>query len=263
MNILLVEDDLGLSHALRKILEDNGYSVDVVHDGQAGLDYGMSDLYDVIILDVMLPKKDGFVVTRELRRARVSTPILLLTARGAVSDKISGYDSGADDFMTKPFSPNELMAHLRALTRRQGDVLFESVSVGDLTLDLESRELSCRSKSIALTAKEFLVCRMLMARRGQLISKEMLLSKVWGTEPDVSDNIVESYISFLRKKLAHLDSTARIETVRFAGYRLMAGEAEEAAGDAGAEEATGTAEGAGDAGAAGDADSLAKGGLAC
>ena len=220
MNILLVEDDIGLSQALSKILEDNGYSVDAVFDGQSGLDYGTSELYDVIILDVMLPKIDGLAVTRELRRAHVSTPILLLTARSAISDKISGYDSGADDFMTKPFSPNELMAHLRALTRRQGDVLFERVVVGDLTLDLEEHALTCQSKSIALTAKEFSVCKMLMARQGQLIPKETLLTKIWGTEPDVSDNIVERYVSFLRKKIAHLGSNARIETVRFAGYRL-------------------------------------------
>ena len=233
MNILLVEDDQSLSKALKRILEDNGYSVDAVFDGQAGFDYGTSGLYDVIILDVMLPKKDGFAVARELRRVHVSTPILLLTARSAVSDKICGYDSGADDFMTKPFSPSELMAHLRALTRRQGDILFESIIVGDLVLDLEGHTLSCRSKSIDLTAKEFSVCRLLMAREGQLIPKETLLTKAWGTEPDVFDNVVERYISFLRKKIAHLESTARIETVRSAGYRIIAGEGgvESAAGD--------------------------------
>ncbi len=230
LNILMVEDDQGLSQALKKILEDNGHSVDAVFDGVAGLEYGTSDLYDVIILDVMLPKKDGFAVVRELRRVHVSTPVLLLTARGAVSDKILGYDSGADDFMTKPFSPSELMAHLRALTRRQGDVLFESIAVGDLSLDLEGHALSCGEKTISLPAKEFSVCRILMANQGQIISKERLLTKAWGTDPDVSESIVESYVSFLRKKIAHLDSAVRIENIRSAGYRLVADPSGESGG---------------------------------
>ncbi|MBQ9954472.1 MAG: response regulator transcription factor [Eggerthellaceae bacterium] len=223
MNILIVEDDVRLASALKKILEDNAHSVDVVHDGQAGVDYGASSLYDVIILDVMLPKKDGFTVTAELRRARVSTPILLLTARDAVSDKIAGLDSGADDYMTKPFSPAELMAHLRALTRRQGEVHFERITAGDLTLNLESYELTCGNKSITLSFKEFSVCKILMANTEQVISKETLIAKAWGIESSASDNNVEAYISFLRKKLAHLGSSARIETVRKAGYRLTAG----------------------------------------
>ena len=220
VNILIVEDDVRLASALEKILEDAGHSVDAVHDGQAGADYGQSGLYDVIILDVMLPKKDGFAVTAELRRARVSTPILLLTARDAVSDKIIGYDSGADDYMTKPFSPAELMAHLRALTRRTGDVHFEHIEAGDLTLDLESYELSCGRKSITLSFKEFSVCRILMANQGQVISKETLLTKAWGIDSSATENNVEAYISFLRKKMAHLGSCVRIETVRKAGYRL-------------------------------------------
>ena len=238
MNILIVEDDMRLANALRKILEDAGHSVDAVHDGQAGVDYGQSGLYDVIILDVMLPKKDGLAVTGELRRARVSTPILLLTARDAVSDKIAGYDSGADDYMTKPFSPAELMAHLRALTRRAGDMHFERIEAGDLALDLESYELSCGRKSIALSFKEFSVCKILMANQGQVISKDTLLTKAWGLDSSATENNVEAYISFLRKKIAHLGSHARIETVRKAGYRLVAGENEtEATGAASEAEA--------------------------
>ena len=137
MHVLVVEDDTRLAEALARILEDNGYATDTVHDGEAATEYGKTGLYDVIILDVMLPKADGFTVAQALRRAHVSTPILLLTARDAISDKICGYDSGADDYMTKPFSPAELLAHLRALTRRQGDVVFETLSLGDLTLNLE------------------------------------------------------------------------------------------------------------------------------
>ena len=134
MHVLVVEDDARLAEALARILQDNGYATDVVHDGEAGVQYGGTGTYDVIILDVMLPKADGFTVAQRLRRAHVSTPILLLTARDAISDKICGYDSGADDYMTKPFSPAELLAHLRALTRRQGDVVFETLTVGDLSL---------------------------------------------------------------------------------------------------------------------------------
>lgn len=220
MNVLIVEDDRRLSSALACILEDSGYTVDVVYDGQTGIEYGMSPLYDVIILDVMLPKKDGFAVTTELRRAQVNTPILLLTARDATADKITGYDSGADDYMTKPFSPAELMAHLRALTRRHGDMLFERLTAGDLMLDLESYELTCGERSIHLSYKEFSICKILMTNAGQVISKETLLSKAWGIESSASDNNVEAYISFLRKKLTHIGSNARIETIRKAGYRL-------------------------------------------
>ena len=149
MHVLVVEDDARLAEALARILQDNGYATDVVHDGEAGVQYGGTGTYDVIILDVMLPKADGFTVAQRLRRAHVSTPILLLTARDAISDKICGYDSGADDYMTKPFSPAELLAHLRALTRRQGDVVFETLTVGDLTLNLESMDLTCGNESPA------------------------------------------------------------------------------------------------------------------
>ena len=147
MHVLVVEDDARLAEALARILQDNGYATDVVHDGEAGVQYGGTGTYDVIILDVMLPKADGFTVAQRLRRAHVSTPILLLTARDAISDKICGYDSGADDYTTKPFSPAELLAHLRALTRRQGDVVFETLTVGDLTLNLESMDLTCGNES--------------------------------------------------------------------------------------------------------------------
>lgn len=226
MNILIVEDDARLASALAHILQENGHSVDVVHNGEDGAEYGKSSLYDVIILDVMLPRKDGFAVTSELRRAHVATPILLLTARDAVSDKITGYDSGADDYMTKPFSPAELMAHLRALTRRQGEVVFERLCVGDLVLNLESYDLSCGEKSIRLSFKEFSIAKILMANEDQVISKETLINKAWGIESSAGDNNVEAYISFLRKKLAHLGSTAKIETLRKAGYRMAAKRAE-------------------------------------
>ena len=220
MQILIVEDDVRLAKAVGKILEDNNYQVDMVHDGQSGLDWGESGIYDVIILDIMLPKMDGFEVARELRRAGVDTPLLMLTARAQIPDKIEGLDSGADDYMTKPFSPAELLAHLRALTRRQGPVVFETMELGDLKLNLESHDLSCGAKSINLSFKEFSIMRILMASKNQIVSKETLIAKVWGVESTADDNNVEAYISFLRKKLKFLGSTTAITTVRKVGYRL-------------------------------------------
>lgn len=220
MHILIVEDDVRLAQALAAILKDNNYDVDVVHDGDEGLNWGKSGIYDAIILDLMLPKRNGYSVVSELRRANVSTPVLMLTARNSVSDKITGYDSGADDYMTKPFAPAELMAHLRALTRRQGEVVFETLTFADLTLNLESFDLSCGGKNIHLSFKEFELCRVLIANAGQAVSKETIISKVWGVESSAEDNNVEAYVSFLRKKLRFLGSRASIETLRKVGYRL-------------------------------------------
>lgn len=221
MQILIVEDDVRLAQAVGKILEENGYQVDMVHDGQSGLDYGASGIYDVVILDVMLPKMDGFEVSKQLRRSGVDTPVLMLTARAQIPDKIEGLDSGADDYMTKPFSPAELLAHLRALTRRKGQVVFETLSFEDLELNLESHDLTCESKSINLSYKEFSIINILMANHGQIVSKDTLIAKVWGIESTAVDNNVEAYISFLRKKLKFLGSRAQIETIRKVGYRLI------------------------------------------
>lgn len=221
MKILIVEDDLRLARALAHILVESHHEVDIVGDGASGLEWAESGMYDVIILDVMLPKMDGFEVVAELRRENVSTPVLLLTARDAVSDKITGLDSGADDYMTKPFSPAELMAHLRMLTRRQGEVIFEKIDFADLTLNLDSLELSCRSKTIHLSVKEFSIAKILMTNPSQIASKELLIDKVWGMDSSAEDNNVEAYISFLRKKLKFLGSHARIETIRKVGYRLV------------------------------------------
>lgn len=221
MHVLIAEDDERLAEALEKILKDNGYEIDKVMDGQAALDYASVGSYDVIVMDVMMPKMDGFEATRQIRRANISTPILLLTARDAVGDKITGLDAGADDYMTKPFSPAELMAHLRALSRRQGEVQFESLVVGDLTLGLENYELTCSDKSINLSFKEFAIMKILMASPSTIVSKDTLIQKAWGVTSSAGDNNVEAYISFLRKKLKHLGSDCKIETVRRAGYRFV------------------------------------------
>lgn len=222
MQVLVVEDDARLARALDQILAESGYGVDLVHDGISGLDWAESGIYDVIILDVMLPKMNGFDVVAELRRRKISTPVLLLTARDAVPEKIAGLDSGADDYMTKPFSPAELLAHLRALTRRRGEVIFEIAEFADLTLNLESFDLACGEKTIHLGLKEFSILKILMLNPGQVISKETLIAKVWGIESNAEDNNVEAYISFLRKKLAFVGSGTSIETLRKAGYRLAA-----------------------------------------
>ncbi len=220
MQVLIVEDDTHLAKALEHILKENDYGVDVVSNGADGLAYAECDIYDVIILDVMLPKMDGFTVVAELRRKKVSTPVLLLTARDAVPDKIKGLDSGADDYMTKPFSPAELLAHLRALTRRQGEVQFETITAGDLTLNLESYDLSCGDKTIHLSFKEFQLAKVLMSNYEGVVSKETIINKVWGIESTAEDNNVEAYISFLRKKMRFLGSNTCIETIRKAGYRF-------------------------------------------
>ena len=220
MRILIVEDEVRLAETLRQLLEDQRYQVDTVYDGADGVDYGLAGQYDLIILDVMLPKVDGFQVAQRLRAAHVSTPILMLTARDDVSDKISGLDCGADDYMTKPFVPDELLARVRALSRRQGEVVLEEMRYGDLTLHLSTYTLQCGAKSIHLGFKEYEVLRILMVSPHTVVPKEELLTKVWGMESDAEDNNVEVYISFLRKKFFYLGSRVGIGTVRKVGYRL-------------------------------------------
>ena len=220
MQVLVVEDDIRLAEALAHILKENHYLVDVVGDGESGLSYAESDMYDVIILDVMLPKMDGFSIVSSLRREKITTPVLMLTARDAIPDKITGLDSGADDYMTKPFAPAELLARLRSLTRRQGEVIFEELEFGDIKLNLESCDLFCGAKNIHLGFKEFSILKILMSNPGQVISKDTLIMKVWGIESSAEDNNVEAYISFLRKKLAFLGSKVQINTLRKVGYRL-------------------------------------------
>lgn len=231
MKILIVEDDIALARALEHVLHHNGYEAESVHNGADGLAWAESGIYDVIVLDVMLPKMDGFTVVAELRRKNVSTPVLMLTARDQVRDKITGLDSGADDYMTKPFEPAELLAHIRALTRRQGEVVFEKLTFADLSLDLKSYDLTCENKNIHLSFKEFGIMKTFMSNPRQTISKDMLIDRVWGSDSSAEDNNVESYIRFVRKKLDFLGSKARIETLRKAGYRLIETAGDEATAD--------------------------------
>jgi DNA-binding response OmpR family regulator len=220
LNLLIVEDEVRLAEALAQIMTEQKYSVDMVYDGEDGLAYAESGLYDVIVLDVMLPKRSGFEVVRELRAKKIATPVLLLTARDEISDKVTGLDCGADDYMTKPFSPEELLARVRALARRQGDVVLEEMSFSDLTLNLSAYTLQCGAKSVHLGYKEFEVMRLLMGNPSMIVPKEDLITRVWGSESGAEDNNVEAYISFLRKKLFFLGSRVNIGTVRKVGYRL-------------------------------------------
>lgn len=220
MRILIVEDEVRLAEALAQIIKEQKYEADIVHDGEDGLSYALSGQYDVVILDIMLPKRDGFSVVRELRYQKNKTPVLMLTAKDDVSDKITGLDHGADDYMTKPFAPEELLARIRALTRRHGDIAIEELTYADLTLNLSTHDLSKDAKSIRLGYKEFEVLKILMSNPKAVITKDTLITKVWGVDSNAEDNNVEAYISFLRKKIFFLRSQVEIVTLRKVGYRL-------------------------------------------
>lgn len=227
MNILVAEDERNLADAIVRIVSDAGFNCEAVYDGNAGLNSAESGLYDAVIMDVMLPGMDGIQIVRELRHQGNSIPVLMLTARTSTSDKVAGLDAGADDYMTKPFEAPELLARLRALTRRQGDVVIDTVTFADLTLDLETHDLSCDGREVHLSGKEFEVLKMLMSSNARVVSKRDLLTRVWGADADASENSVEAYISFLRKKLAHVRSKVQITTLRMLGYRLEAFDVQE------------------------------------
>ncbi len=220
MQILVVEDEKRLAEALAHILSEQKYMVDVVYDGADGLAYGLSGIYDIIVLDVMLPVKNGYEVASELRKEKISTPILMLTAKDQVADKVRGLDSGADDYMTKPFAPEELLARIRALTRRQGEVVLDELSFGDIVLNLSTCDLICAEKSVHLNYKEFEIMKLLMYNSSIVTTKEDMIVKVWGYDSNAVDNNVEVYISFLRKKLDFISSNVEILSLRKIGYRL-------------------------------------------
>ena len=221
MRVLIVEDEVRLAATLQDLLELNGYTADVCHDGESGLDNALTGIYDVILLDVMLPRMDGFTVLRNLRAERCATPVLMLTARSEVTDRITGLDSGADYYLTKPFDPKELLACIRALTRRQPELRTDdALRFGDLRLEQGTFTLSCGERSARLSRKEFDMMELLMRNQKQILTKEQLLTKVWGYESDAEDNNVEVYISFLRRKLTHLRSRVKIRTIRMVGYCL-------------------------------------------
>lgn len=220
MRILIAEDEVRLADALGQILSEAKYMVDIVHDGEDAYDYAESGIYDAIVLDVMMPKKNGYEVATELRKAKINTPIIMLTAKDAVNDKVAGLDCGADDYMTKPFSPKELLARLRALTRRRGEFVLDEMKYGDLTFNADTCTLSRGAKNTHLNFKEGEVLKLLMNNPESAVSKDDFITKVWGYDSDTTDNNVEAYISFLRKKIAFLGSDVSIIALRKIGYKL-------------------------------------------
>lgn len=224
LTILIVEDERPIALALREILTHEGHIIDMVHDGPSGVDYATEAAYDLIILDVMLPGLDGFGVIRALRAKNISTPTLMLTARTATADKVTGLNAGADDYMTKPFDRDELLARVNALTRRRGEIIMDTLSYADLTLDLRSAMLRCGDESVQLSRKEFDVLRIFLTDPQITVTKDALITAVWGMESDATDNNVEAYISFLRKKLRFLRSSVSIKNLQRIGYRLEVSE---------------------------------------
>ena len=220
MQILIAEDEISLAKALKRILEQKGYYVDLVHDGASALDYAQGMVYQLIILDVMLPELDGFSVVREMRKTGIHTPVLMLTARTATSDKVSGLNFGADDYRTKPFETEGLLARVGALTRRTGEVIVDQMTYEDLTLDLQSAALSCGSETVQLSRKEFEVLKTFLYQPSMTISTDTLIINAWGIESEATDNNVEVYISFIRKKLKYLNSRVGIKKLQKIGYRL-------------------------------------------
>ena len=220
MNILVVEDERNLADAIVQILIDDHFNAEAVYDGNAGLTAAQSGLYNAVVLDIMLPGIDGIQIVKELRHSGNSIPVLMLTAKTSTGDMVQGLDAGSDDYMTKPFEAPELLARVRALTRRQGDVVIDEITFADLKLDLTTHDLSCGEHKVHLSGKEFAVMQMLMSSNSRVVSKQDLLSRVWGTSGDASENSVEAYISFLRKKVSHIHSQVQITTLRMLGYRL-------------------------------------------
>jgi DNA-binding response OmpR family regulator len=221
MRILIVEDEIPLAEAVSHILKKQNYSVDMVHDGEAGLDCGLSEIYDLIILDIMLPKMDGLTILKNLRSEKILTPVLLLTAKGEIEDRVIGLDSGADDYLPKPFATEELLARIRALSRRKGEVVAtDELKFGDITLNHDTLLLTNKDKEIKLTLREADLLEFLILRNGLIASKELIIEKLWGFDSEAEHNNVEVYISFLRKKLAYLKSNTGIITTRGVGYAL-------------------------------------------
>lgn len=219
MKILIIEDEKMLADSLKAMLERKGFSVEVVYDGEAGAEYAELGIYDLLILDVMMPKMDGYQVARQVRAKRCATPILMLTAKSGLEDRIEGLNAGADYYLTKPFDSRELLACINALLRRQGNQVDE-LTFGNTALDLASGTLVCGEKSVRLSAREFDVMRFLMQSKGQNLSKEVMLARIWGYDSNAVENHVEVYVGFLRKKLQSIGSDVRIVATRRLGYHL-------------------------------------------
>ncbi len=220
MRILLAEDEKSLSKALVALLEKNNYSVDAVYDGEEVLSYIEVGNYDALILDIMMPKRDGISALKELRARGIDIPVLILSAKAEIDDKVLGLDCGANDYLTKPFSFKELLARLRAITRKGESQLDSTLKIGNITLDLAAYELSAQGGSVKLANKEFQMMEMLMRNPTHLISTERFMEKIWGYDSDAEINVVWVYISYLRRKLTRIGARVEIRAHRNAGYSL-------------------------------------------
>lgn len=223
MRLLLAEDEVALARAVVKIFEKNNYSIDAVHDGEEALDYLEAGNYDAAILDIMMPKMDGITVLRKLRASGSNLPVLMLTAKAEIDDKVLGLDSGANYYLTKPFDSKELLAAVRAITRSQTEV-DTKLAVGNITLDRQTFELSSPSGSVRLANKEFQMLEMMMASPKNVISVDSFMDRIWGYDTDTESNVVWVYISYLRKKLTALGANVKIKASRNAGYSLEVAE---------------------------------------
>ena len=222
MKILVIEDEKLIADSIKALLEHRGFQVEAVYDGESGVEYAETGIYDLLILDVMMPKLNGYQVARQVRAQRYSTPILMLTAKAEVEDRIQGLNSGADYYLTKPFDTRELLACINALLRRQGDQVNE-LTFGDVSLELDTGKLVCQGNSVRLSAREFDVMRHLMQAQGKNLPKEVILARVWGFDSNAVENHVEVYVGFLRKKHQSIGSRVRIEAIRRLGYHLEEG----------------------------------------
>lgn len=219
MKILIIEDEILLAESLKTMLESKGFEVETIYDGKEGEEYALLGIYDLLILDVMLPSINGYKLAQNVRSKKIGTPILMLTAKSALEDRIEGLNAGADYYLTKPFDQRELLACINALLRRQGNQINE-LSFGNTILDLDTSMLICGNESIRLSAKEFDVMRLLLQSPEHNISKESILAYVWGYESNAVENHVEVYVGFLRKKLNSINSNINIVALRNLGYHL-------------------------------------------
>lgn len=215
-----MEDEKRLAQTLADLLTTKNYMVDIAYDGRTGLDNALSNIYDAVILDVMLPHMDGFTVLKELRAQDNQTPVLMLTARSELHDRIAGLDFGSDYYLTKPFEAGELLACLRAIMRRKGDIQSVQLAFGDIIVDINSAELICADRVVRLRAKEMEILRLLIESGGNIVLKDTLQLKVWGYDSLAEANVLEVYISFVRKKLQHVKAHVKITAERLLGYRL-------------------------------------------
>ena len=221
MRLLLIEDEKALAEAIAETLAKHNYIVDIVNDGVSGLDFALTGIYDVVVLDIMLPGMSGLEVLKKLREASAKTPVILLSALGETEDKVKGLDTGADDYLSKPFQMSELLARLRALLRRPNEILQDGLlRFGDITLNPHSLELKKNERSFFLTKKECQLLEYLILNKGIILSTDTIIEKIWGFDSDVVDNNVQAYVSFLRKKLGLLETDVTIRNVRGVGYVL-------------------------------------------